>query len=134
MSFGEAIATCFRKYADFTGRATRPEYWWWFLFVVVVQFGSYLVVVGTIDPYEEVSGAIALPLLVSLALLLPNLAVFCRRLHDTNRSGWNWLIGLIPLIGGIVLLVFLASEGTPGPNTYGPDPRASSVAPPPPPY
>ena len=98
MTFQDAIRTCLSKYADFTGRATRPEYWWFVLFVVLVSAALSL-----ISPI--LSG------IFSLATLLPSVAAATRRLHDTNRSGWWQLICFIPVIGLIVILVFLAQEG-----------------------
>ena len=98
MTFGESIKTCFSKYADFNGRATRSEFWWWALFVVLVSAATGIV-------SDVLSGVF------SLAVLLPYIAVGTRRLHDTDRSGWLQLIGLIPLIGWIVLIVWLAQEG-----------------------
>lgn len=119
MSFGEAVRTCFRKYATFTGRAGRSEYWWWVLFYVLVIFAVGLV--GS--PGDAASdGLYGLLGIVWLALFIPTLAVFVRRLHDTNRSGWWWFIGLIPFVGSIVLLVFVLEAGSPGPNKYGPPP------------
>ena len=99
MNFQDAIRTCFSKYVDFTGRATRPEYWWFVLFVVLVSVGLSLV-------SPMLSG------IFSLATLLPSVAAATRRLHDTKRSGWWQLICLVPVIGLIVILVFLAQEGT----------------------
>jgi uncharacterized membrane protein YhaH (DUF805 family) len=98
MTFFESIRTCFAKYADFNGCASRSEFWWWLLFNVIVSF-----VLGIFSD--------KLPLVFSLAVLLPNIAVTTRRLHDTDRSGWWQLIGLIPLVGWIVLLVWCAQEG-----------------------
>ena len=98
MNFQEAIRICFSKYADFNGRATRPEYWWFVLFVVLVGLGLSL-----ISPM--LSG------IFSLGTLLPSVAAAARRLHDTNRSGWWQLICIVPVIGLIVILVFLAQEG-----------------------
>ena len=98
MNFQDAIRTCFSKYVDFTGRATRPEYWWFVLFVVLVSVGLSLV-------SPMLSG------IFSLATLLPSVAAATRRLHDTKRSGWWQLICLVPVIGLIVILVFLAQEG-----------------------
>jgi len=124
MPFGEAIATCFRKYADFTGRAARPEFWWFALFVFLVQLALLAIVgpsVADTDP-GETSSLVILALLVSLALVLPYLAAMVRRLHDTDRSGGFVFVGLIPLAGGIILIVLLAAEGTPGPNRYGAPP------------
>lgn len=98
MTFQESITTCFKKYADFNGRASRSEYWWFALFIVIVS-----IVLSMIS--NELSG------LFSLATLLPSIAAAARRLHDTNRSGWWQLIAFIPIIGWIVLIVFLAQEG-----------------------
>ena len=98
MNFQEAIRICFSKYANFNGRATRPEYWWFVLFVVLVSVGLSLV-------SPMLSG------IFSLATLIPTIAAATRRLHDTNRSGWWQLICIVPVIGLIVILVFLAQEG-----------------------
>jgi uncharacterized membrane protein YhaH (DUF805 family) len=114
MSFQESIVTCFQKYLDWHGRASRPEYWWFALFYFIVS-----IVVSIID---QVTGSIILGVIVWLIFLLPSLMVGIRRLHDTDRSGWWMLIGLIPIVGAIVLIVFWASAGTPGPNDYGPPP------------
>jgi uncharacterized membrane protein YhaH (DUF805 family) len=98
MNFQESIKVCFTKYADFKGRGTRPEYWWFFLFIILVSLG--------ISMFSS-----ALSGLFSLATLLPSIAAATRRLHDTDRSGWWQLIVVVPLIGLIVLIVFLAQEG-----------------------
>jgi len=97
MTFQESIQVCFNKYVDFSGRASRSEYWWFALFVFL---GS--LVLGMFSTW--------LNIIFLLATLLPQLAAASRRLHDTGRSGWWQLIGLIPLIGFIVLIVFLAQE------------------------
>ena len=101
MTFQDSIKVCFTKYADFKGTASRSEYWWFVLFLVV---GS--LALSTIGPL--VSG------LFALGTLLPSIAAAARRLHDTQRSGWWQLIVLIPVVGWIVLLVFLAQEGKAG--------------------
>ena len=112
-----------KKYADFTGRAPRAEYWWFVLlymvgFVVATIIDSVLGLDAMALTYGPVT------ILFALAILVPSLAVGARRLHDTDRSGWWLLIGLIPLIGAIVLLVFFVAEGTRGSNQYGEDPYA----------
>lgn len=101
MSFPEAIRTCFMKYADFAGRASRPEFWWWALFNVIAGM-----VLGAINQW--------LSLLFFLATFVPYIAVTTRRLHDTGRSGWLQLIGLIPVIGWIVVIVWLAQPAKDG--------------------
>ena len=91
MSFGDSIKTCFTKYVDFKGRASRPEYWWFFLSYIVLYFVFLAIRVP------------AVAYLVALAYFLPLLAAAVRRLHDTGRSGWWYLIVLIPLVGLIIL-------------------------------
>ena len=122
MSFTDAIRDGFSKYVTFSGRSSRSAYWWWYLFGVLV-----LVVSLAID-YALGAGGI-LYVLVALAMLLPNLAVLVRRLHDAGHSGWWLLIGLLPLIGAIVLLVFTL-QGSDQPNQWGngPDERVAAAA------
>jgi uncharacterized membrane protein YhaH (DUF805 family) len=110
MSFGDSIATCLRKYADFNGRASRAEYWWFFLFSIFAVLGL-----------EVLAIAIRFPalLLLLLGLILPQIAAAVRRLHDTGKPGTWYLISLIPYIGGIWLMVLLAQKSEPGPNQYG---------------
>ena len=101
----------FERYAKFDGRAARPEFWWFVLanFIIGVVFNIL----------SQVSDLFFfLSLLYSLAVLVPYLAVAVRRLHDTDKSGWWLLIGLIPCAGIIILIVFFATEGTRGPNQY----------------
>jgi uncharacterized membrane protein YhaH (DUF805 family) len=104
MGFGEAVASCFGKYASFSGRAPRSEYWWWFLFVFLATLGVGLIS-GILDAGlgSKMPGAIARGGL-DLILLLPNIAVGVRRLHDLNRSGW-WLGASI--IMGLFLALLL---------------------------
>ncbi|MFG2308760.1 DUF805 domain-containing protein [Streptomyces sp. NPDC048566] len=104
-----------KKYAVFSGRARRQEYWMFFLFNLIIAI--VLAILGRAMGTSILSG------LYSLAVLLPGLGVAVRRLHDTDRSGWWILIGLIPLVGAIILIVFLASEGKREPNQYGPNPK-----------
>ncbi len=110
MMFQDAIKTCFKKYADFSGRAMRSEYWWFALFSMITSF-----ILLMIDPSET------LYLIFSLAVLLPSLAVGARRLHDIDRSGWWLLLSLVPLVGIIVLIVWFCTKGTPGTNRFGPE-------------
>ncbi len=139
MSFMDSIKTCFGKYATFSGRASRSEFWWFMLFIFVMQILLGFVDTAVFGPREVmmVSSEAAMDTGMSfdfsykpqpitglflLAVLLPNLAVGARRLHDGGRTGWWWLIGLIPMIGLIVLLIFFIPKGNEGDNKYGPDP------------
>ncbi|WP_424968224.1 DUF805 domain-containing protein [Dinoroseobacter sp. S375] len=101
MTFQDAVKTCFRKYADFSGRATRPEYWWFFLFYLL---GS--VVLSILESGLGTGGILGAAF--SIALFMPLLAALVRRLHDTHRSGWWALLCLIPIIGPLVLIFFAA--------------------------
>ena len=120
MTFGEAVKSGFEHYVKFDGRASRPAYWWWVLFVVLVSIAANIIGLA-LDGLSVISG------IVGLALLLPNLSVSIRRLHDTGRTGWWILIGLVPLIGWIVLLIFYLQPSDPGENQYGP-PMVSGAA------
>ncbi|WP_199554850.1 DUF805 domain-containing protein [Sandaracinobacteroides hominis] len=127
-----------RKFATFSGRARRREYWLWQLFIWIISAVLFAwlfaalpdKVVGT-DEFFAMSGNLMegptrLPMiviaLVSLALFLPSLAVSVRRLHDSDKSGW-WLLLNLLAIGALVLLIFFLIDGTRGPNSYGPDPK-----------
>lgn len=163
-----------KRFADFSGRSRRMEFWLWTLFHTIVttvlvvimmvaifssisdlaqraaggEFADYAAMDGAsfvtlngekyaIPPEvmtQAILGSIGIPLLLlmlySLAIFIPNLAVIVRRLHDQDKSGWWFFIGLVPIIGGIWLLVLYLTDGTPGPNRFGPDPkgRGTSVA------
>lgn len=108
MGPADAIKSCFRNYATFSGRASRAEYWWFSLFAFVVYIVLFFL--GKIG--------LVLAIIAVLALIVPGLAVAVRRLHDTGRSGWWWFIGLVPFVGGIILLVFMVLPSQ-GPNSYG---------------
>ena len=126
MSFVDAVRSGFNNYANFSGRALRSEYWWWVVFVWIAGIVARLVdsVLGwsvyqnTAYGVQQSAGPLAA--IVGLALIIPGLAVLVRRLHDTDHSGWWFWLVIIPIIGWIVLIFFLASAGTPGPNRYGP--------------
>ena len=111
-----------KKYADFSGRARRKEYWMFVLwnFIIGVLLG---IVVGVIDNAINSQALTVVSYLYSLAVLIPSLAVGIRRLHDTGRSGWWVLIGFIPLIGAIVLFIFTVLDSQPGDNKYGSNPK-----------
>jgi uncharacterized membrane protein YhaH (DUF805 family) len=117
MNFGQAIASGFRNYATFSGRACRSEFWYWTLFSILVS-----IVAGILDlallPLASISpfGAIS-----TVVLFLPDLAVAARRLHDLDRTGW-WLLICLTIIGAFVLLVWDCLKGTSGANRFGPDP------------
>ncbi len=120
MSFSEAVKDGFDHYVKFDGRASRPAFWWWVLFAIIAS-----IVANIID------SAIDAPIfstIVGLGLLLPGLSVSIRRLHDTDHSGWWILIGLIPIVGFIVLLVFYLTKSDPIDNQYGPPPASAAPA------
>jgi len=110
-----------KKYAVFSGRARRKEYWMFFLFNIII--GLVLGLIEGIVGIAPESDQSILANLYSLAVLIPGIAVSVRRLHDTDRIGWWLLIGLVPLIGAIVLLVFMVQDSKPGQNQYGENPK-----------
>ena len=106
-----------KKYAVFSGRARRKEYWLFFLFNTIITF-----VRGFL---EGLAGSVGILVTIyGLAVMIPGIAVSVRRLHDINRSGWWLLVGLIPLLGAIVLLVFMVKDSQPSENQYGVNPKA----------
>ncbi len=115
MDFGQAIRTCFNKYATFTGRAGRPEFWWFFLFQIIVVAAASL--------FGDVAYSLA-----TLALLLPGLAVGARRLHDVRKSAWFLLLGFIPVVGFVILLYWCMQRSDPQANEYGPLPGSEERA------
>lgn len=112
----EWYITVLKKYAEFSGRARRKEFWMFILINVIISAVLSLL------------GADFLGGLYSLAVLIPSLAVGARRLHDTGRSGWWQLIYLVPLVGLIVMIVFTAQEGAAGDNKYGSNPKLEGAA------
>jgi uncharacterized membrane protein YhaH (DUF805 family) len=113
MNFVEAIKSGFNKYVTFSGRAARSEYWYWTLFAIIAD-----IVAAIINVFVALG---FVGLVVSLALLLPSIAVAIRRLHDLDRTGW-WLLLAFTGIGAIVLLVWDCMKGTTGSNRFGADP------------
>jgi len=111
----KAVRTCLTKYADFNGRAARPEFWWFVLAQIVVSF-----ILNMVLP--------VLGMLFSLAMLVPSLAAGSRRLHDIGKSGWLQLLGFIPVIGWILLIYWAAQPGDAAANAYGPPPETAPAA------
>ena len=126
MNMTRAVMRCLKeKYATFRGRASRSEYWWFTLAVMLVSIALSMMEVAfmsgeTFDSIPEGNGP--LTMLFSLAVLLPELAVSVRRLHDTGHSGWWLLLAFVPLIGSLVLLWWSVSPSEQGENRFGPQP------------
>lgn len=122
-----------KKYAEFSGRARRSEFWQFWLFLLIAELVFIIPIAavgrltGTGEPTGAAMGLMAVCSLFFLGMLIPSLAVAFRRLHDTDRSAWWLLISLIPFFGGLVLLVFYFLPGTPGPNRFGPDPKGGAT-------
>lgn len=121
MNFNDIIAiiksVILKNYVNFQGRATRAEFWWFFLFNFLV--GLILSLFG--------KAGTTLQGIWSLAILLPQLGLSARRLHDINKSGWLLLLGLIPVVGWIILIIWWAKEGDPTENQYGPVPQTPTA-------
>jgi len=117
MQFPEAVQSGFSNYVNFSGRATRSEYWYWVLFAVLVT-----IVAGILDnaifPFKEPR---AITAAAGVVLFLPGLAVGVRRLHDTDRTGW-WTLLALTGIGAILLIIWFCFKGTPGANRFGQEP------------
>ncbi len=111
-----------QNYFNFSGRARRKEYWMFVLFNVIFAIVAVIAdnMIGTAS--RELGYGIIYGLYF-LATIIPSLAVTIRRLHDTGKSGWYFLLGFIPFVGGIILLVFMVTAGDVGENKYGPDPK-----------
>ena len=107
---------CWKKYAEFSGRARRQEFWMFVLFNCLAG-----IAIGVVEAILGTNGALSG--LYNLAVLIPSLAVSVRRLHDTDHSGWWILINFIPLIGFVISLVVLCSDSKPGENRFGPNPK-----------
>ena len=118
MTFKEAIVKVLTNYANFSGRARRSEYWLFSLFNFVVAMAFSLLTAVTEAGFFSV-----LSTLFSLAVFIPGLAVTWRRLHDIGKSGGCYFIALVPLVGAILLIVWLATDSESGENVYGPNPK-----------
>jgi uncharacterized membrane protein YhaH (DUF805 family) len=125
MTFSQAVSSVLlNKYATFSGRARRSEYWWWHLFVTIVFLVASVIDQAIGFTYSDLTlGGGWLATIAAIVFLVPNLAVGVRRLHDTGRTGWWLLIGLVPLIGVIVLIYFFVLDSE-NDNQYGPSPKA----------
>ena len=119
MGFVEAIQHVFHNYANFSGRARRSEYWWFVLFTSLVS--------GVLTSLSQGGNGsrlfTAIDSLWSLAVFIPSLALAWRRLHDIGKSGANWFWVFLPIVGWILLLIWMIRDGVPGPNQFGPDPK-----------
>jgi uncharacterized membrane protein YhaH (DUF805 family) len=111
MSFTDAIKSVLQNYANFRGRASRPEFWWWMLLAFLVNV--------VLAELESTIGALA-----SLAIAIPTVSVGVRRLHDTDRSGWFYVLIIVPFVN-FLLLYFFIQAGTPGSNRFGPPPPSA---------
>ena len=114
MNLQQAVSSVLSQYATFTGRARRSEYWFWVLATFIVSIVTTII--------DEVVGVPVVGGVFALATIVPNLAVGARRLHDTGRSGWWQLLGLIPIVGWIILIVWWAQDSHPD-NEHGPHPK-----------
>lgn len=134
ISFGGAVARGFRKYATFTGRASRSEYWWWtlFTFLTYLVLGLLTYAVGTVTSRDggRTPGLVALPLIILFAvfflgILVPTLALTVRRLHDAGYSGLFVLLLLIPYLGSLIIFIFALLPSSPAGASYDPRPATS---------
>ena len=127
MRFGEAVKSFWSNYATFRGRSRRSEYWWIQLFLVITNLAvaaiDLVLMNGDIDRFVANGGGGIVGLVWILVTIVPALAVLVRRLHDTGKSGWWALIGFVPLVGGIVLLVFTLLDSEAGDNKFGVSPK-----------
>lgn len=136
MSLGESLTSVLNKYATFTGRARRSEYWWFFLCYSVIQlvfnFASLGMMSGVMSgemSYNDPSYMLFMiaSVVIGLGLFLPSLAVTVRRLHDIGKSGWNILWGVIPIVGAIIVLVWMCQDSDVVANKYGESPKYGNV-------
>jgi len=125
-----------KRYAQFDGRARRKEYWYFVLFnalvaILLCALSMAAMMLLSNSNYSSVAVIAFIPyMLYSFAVLIPGLAVLVRRLHDIGKSGWWFFISFIPVVGGIILLVFVCQDSQPGPNIYGPNPKDYAGVPP----
>ena len=142
MKFFEATGKCLKKYATFSGRASKREYWWFILFAFLFEWPYFLVslptsfsipftqieihLFGETDPVNAILKYVYFT--ISVFLLIPQCAVWCRRMHDVNKSGWSWLFIFIPIIGWFIIIRRLLRRGDSDENRYGPPDFGTFVA------
>ena len=124
----EATIVCLKKWNRLNGRARRAEFWWFYLVVYLLMIAFSIlfnVLIVFLEIFGETQSLIALIgfFLVCIALSIPSLCAVVRRLHDIGKSGWTYLIGLVPIVGPIILLMWLAKDSDPETNMYGPSPK-----------
>ena len=129
MGFGEAVNSFWSNYSKFKGRSRRSEYWWIQLFLVLTNLAvaaiDLALMDGDVDRFIANGGGGIVGLIWILVTIVPALAVLVRRLHDTGKTGWWALIGFVPIIGGIVLLVFTVLDSDAGENKFGVSPKGA---------
>jgi uncharacterized membrane protein YhaH (DUF805 family) len=118
-SFAGSIALCLHRFVQFSGRSPRAEYWYFVLFTALIAVAAVLVDAAFLN------GSRLFSTVVNLAVFLPALSVFVRRLHDLDRSGWWYWLILVPVVGAVILFIWLISRGTRGANRFGPEPLAA---------
>ena len=132
MDFQTALRSFWTRYRDFKGRSRRSEYWFIQLFLVVTNIAVAIIDLALmgwdVDRFIANGGGGIVGLVWILVTIVPALAVLVRRLHDTGKSGWWALVGLLPLVGAVVLLVFTVTDSSPGENKFGLSPKESSDA------
>ena len=132
MTFSQSIKSVFSKYADFSGRATRSEYWYFYLFNFLVVMVYFFAVITTAVTSGIDSSALsylqAIYAIYALGVMIPSLAVTVRRLHDTGHSGWWIFLNLLLVIGSIVLFIWFITDSDPDTNEYGENPKQEFIA------
>lgn len=132
MTFSQSIKSVFSKYADFSGRATRSEYWYFYLFnflVTMVFYIAFFAMLGSGSRDSSAVGYLSVMIIIyALVMTIPSLAVTVRRLHDTGHSGWWIFLNLIPVIGSIVLFIWFITDSDPDTNEYGDNPKQEFIA------
>jgi|688.fasta_scaffold89865_5 uncharacterized membrane protein YhaH (DUF805 family) len=122
MGFGESIKHVFGNLTNFSGRASRSEFWWFYLFIVIVA--AVLSIIASATGASSGSGGGVITFIIYVIVILAILSVSVRRLHDSNKSGWLILLNLLPCIGPIILIIFWVQPSTEGDNSHGPRPTA----------